>query len=87
MSSSNEIKRFIVVFVPLQLTLGRVVERRRDHVHLLYNLPNDTTLDKKILTSSVFLVTEILVIEDRNLHSTFFYVAFGLQMLLKSTSN
>jgi hypothetical protein len=37
--------------------------------------------------SSVFLVTEILVIEDYKLDNTFFHVAFGSQSFLKSTSD
>jgi hypothetical protein len=54
----------VIVLVPLQPTLGRVVEHRRDHVRLMYDLPNGTTLTQKIVTSSVLLITEILIIED-----------------------
>jgi hypothetical protein len=86
-SSSNKIKSFIVIFIPLQLTLGHIVERRRNHVRLMYYLPNGTTLAKKIVASSVFLVTEILATEDYKLHNTFLYVAFGSQSLLKPTSD
>jgi hypothetical protein len=53
-SSSNEIKSFVVVFIPLQLILGHVVERRRDHIRLLYNLPNGSILAQKIVASSAF---------------------------------
>jgi hypothetical protein len=53
-SSSNEIKRLIVIFIPLQLTLGRVVEHHRDHVRLLYDLPNSTTLAQKIVAVQFF---------------------------------
>jgi hypothetical protein len=42
----------------LQLTLDRVVECIRDHVHLLNDLPNGTTLTQTIVVSSVFSVTE-----------------------------
>jgi hypothetical protein len=35
--------------------------------------------------SSVFLVTEIITVEDHKLHNTFLYVAFGSQSLLKPT--
>jgi hypothetical protein len=85
-SSSNEIKNFVVVFTPLQLTLGRVVERHRDHVRLLHNLPNSTTLAQKIVTSSIFAITEILIIKHHKLDSIFLHVAFRSQSLLKSTS-
>jgi hypothetical protein len=86
-SSSNEIKSFVVVFILLQLTLGRVVEHRHDHVRLLYDLPNGTTLAQKIVVSSVLPVTEILAIEDHKLDSTFLHIAFGSQSLLKPTSD
>jgi hypothetical protein len=49
----------------LQLTLGHMVECIQDHVRLLDDLPNDTTLAQKIVASSVFPVTEILAIEDQ----------------------
>jgi hypothetical protein len=63
-----------------------VVKWSRDHVCLLYDLSNDTTLTQKIIMSLVFSVTEILTIEDDKLHSTFLHVAFGSQSLLKPTS-
>jgi L-rhamnose isomerase len=68
-SSSNEVKSFVVVFIPLQLTLGRVVECSRDHVRLLDDLPNGTTLAQKIVVSSVFPVTKIPAIENHKLYS------------------
>jgi hypothetical protein len=86
-SSSNEIDDSVVVFIPLQLTLGRVVQRRQDHVRLLHDLSNSMTLAQKIVVSSVFPVTEILAIEYHKLHSTFLHVAFGSQSLLKPTSD
>jgi inner membrane protein involved in colicin E2 resistance len=86
-SSSNEIKSFVVVFIPLQLTLGYVVERRRDHVRLLHDLPNDTSLTQKIVMSSVLPITKILVIEDHKLHCTFLHVTFRSHSLLKTTSD
>jgi hypothetical protein len=64
-----------------------VVECIRDHVHLLYNLSNGVTLAQKIVASSVFSVTETLVIEDHKLNNTFFHVAFRSQSLLKSTGD
>jgi hypothetical protein len=65
--------------------LGHVVEFLRDHVRLLDDLPNDVTLTQKIVVSSVFSVTEILVIEDHKLNNTFLHVVFESQSLLKPT--
>jgi hypothetical protein len=67
--------------------LGRIVERHRDHVHLLYDLPDGTTLTQKIIASSIFLVNKILVIEDYKLDNTFLLVTFESQSRLKSTSD
>jgi hypothetical protein len=53
----------------------------------MYDLPNGATLAKKIVASLIFSVTEILVIEEHMLDSTFLHVTFGSQSLLKSTSN
>jgi inner membrane protein involved in colicin E2 resistance len=75
-SSSNEIKNIVVVSIPLQLTLGHVVKRHRDHVRSLHDLSNSTTLAQKIVASSVFSVTEIIIIEYRKLYRTFLHVAF-----------
>jgi hypothetical protein len=86
-SSSNEIERLVVVFIPLQLTLGHIVECSRDHVHLLDDLPNSTTLAQKIVASLVFPVTKILVIENHKLYYTFLHVAFRSQSLLKPTDD
>ncbi len=86
-SSSNEIKGFVVVFIPLQPILGHVVECIGDHVCHLDDLPNGVTLAQKIVASSVFPVTEILVIEDHKLNSTFLHVAFRSQSLLKPTGD
>jgi hypothetical protein len=47
-----------------------VVKCVGDHVCLLDDLPNDATLTQKIVVSSVFPVTKILVIEDHKLNST-----------------
>jgi L-rhamnose isomerase len=84
-SSSNEIEGFVVVFITLQLTLSRVVECNQDHVRLLDNLPNSTTLTQEIVASLVFLVTEILAIENNQLDCTFLHVVFKSQSLLKPT--
>jgi L-rhamnose isomerase len=86
-SSSNDIESFIVIFIHLQLTLGCVVECSRDHVRLLDDLLNSTTLAQEIVTSSVFSATEILAIENDKLYNTFLHVAFETQSLLKPISD
>jgi hypothetical protein len=70
-NNSIEFKRFVVIFIPLQLILGRVVKFSRNHVCLLEDIPNGTTLAQKIVTISVFSVTEILAIENQQLDCTF----------------
>jgi hypothetical protein len=45
------------------------------------------TLAQEIVVSLVFLVTEILTIEDHKLYDTFLHAAFGSQSLLKPTSD
>jgi hypothetical protein len=55
----------------------RVVERRGDHIWLLYDLSDGTSLTQKIVVSSVLTITEILAIEDHKLHMTFLHVNFG----------
>jgi hypothetical protein len=64
-----------------------VVECIRDHIRLLDDPPNGTTLAQEIVVSLVFLITEILVIEDHKLNSTFLYVVFGSQSMLKPTGD
>jgi hypothetical protein len=64
-----------------------VVECIRDHVRLLDDLPNGTALAQEIVASSVFLVTEILAVEDHKLNITFLHVAFRSQSLLKPTGD
>jgi hypothetical protein len=64
-----------------------VVECIEDHVCLLDDLPNGMTLAQKIVASKVLSITEILTIENDNLHITFLYVAFRSQSLLKPTSD
>jgi hypothetical protein len=86
-SSSNEIKSFVVVFISLQFTMYRVVEHRGDHVWLLYDLPDGTTLAQEIVASLVLPITEILAIEDHKLNNIFLHVAFGSQSLLEPTSD
>jgi hypothetical protein len=64
-----------------------VIERIWDHVRLLDDLLNGATLAQKIVASSIFLVTEILAIENHKLDCTFLYVAFRSQSLLKLISD
>jgi hypothetical protein len=64
-----------------------VVECIEDHVCLLDDLPNGMTLAQKIVASKVLSITEILTIENDNLHIIFLYVAFRSQSLLKPTSD
>jgi hypothetical protein len=64
-----------------------MVECIGDHVRLLDDLQNGVTLTQKIVASSIFSVTEILVIEDHKLNSTFLHVAFRSQSLLKPTGD
>jgi hypothetical protein len=85
--SSNEVKRLVVVFIPLQLTMCRVIEHRGDHVRLMYDLPDGTPLTQKIVVSSILPITKILVIEDHKLDDTFLHIALGSQSLLKSISD
>jgi hypothetical protein len=53
----------------------------------MHDLPDDTTLAQKIVASSIFSVTEILVIENHKLDSIFLHVAFGSQSLLNPTTD
>jgi hypothetical protein len=62
--------------------MGHIVECHWDHVRLLNNLLDGTTLALKIVVSSIFLITEILAIEDHKLDITFLYVAFKLESQL-----
>jgi hypothetical protein len=80
--TSNEVRSLIVVFIPLLLTMCRIVERRGDHVRLLYDLLDSTSLTQKIVASSVFRMNEIIVIEEYKLNNTFLHIAFGSQSLL-----
>jgi hypothetical protein len=79
--------RALVIFIPLQLTLGRVVKCIHDDVCLLNDLSNGATLAQKIVTSSVFPVTKIIAIEDHKLNNTFFHVTSGSQSLLRTTGD
>jgi L-rhamnose isomerase len=86
-NNSNKIKSIVVVFIPCQLTLSRIVKRCRDHVRLLHDLLNSMTLDWEIVASSVFSVTEIIAIEYHKLNCIFLHVGFWSQSLLKLTSD
>jgi hypothetical protein len=64
-----------------------VVERRGDHVRLLYDLLDGMTLDQEIVASSVLPITEILTIEDHKLNNTFLQATFGSQSMLELISD
>jgi hypothetical protein len=64
-----------------------VLECVGDHVRLLDDLPNGATLAQEIVASSVFLITEILVIKDNKLDITFLHIAFRSQSMLKPTGD
>jgi hypothetical protein len=64
-----------------------VVECIGDHIRLLDDLPNGAALAQEIVVGSVLPITEILTIENDNLHNTFLHVAIGSQSLLKPTSD
>jgi hypothetical protein len=53
-----------------------MIECIGDHVRLLDDLPNDAALTQKIVVSLIFPVTEILVIKDHKVNSTFLHAAF-----------
>jgi hypothetical protein len=86
-SSSIEINNLIVVFIRLQLTLGRVVDCIQNHVRLLDDLLNGAALVQEIVAGSILSITEILAIKNDKLHNTFLHVASGSQSLLNSTSD
>jgi hypothetical protein len=67
--------------------LDHVVKHHRDHVRLLHDLSNSTTLTQKIFASLIFSITEIIIIEDYKLYDTFLHVAFKSQSLLNPISD
>jgi hypothetical protein len=58
-----------------------------DHVRLMYDLPDGTSLIQKIVVSLLLPITEIFAIEDHKLYNTLLQVVFGSQSLLKPTSD
>jgi hypothetical protein len=74
-------------FIPLQLTLGHVVECIGDHICLLNDLPNGAALAQEIVAGLVLSITKILTIEDHKLNDNFLHVAFRSQTMLKPTSD
>jgi hypothetical protein len=83
-SSSNEIQGFVVVLIPLQLTIGCILKRCRDDVPYFYNLPNSTSWAQQVVPCSVLSITEIFIIENHN--GTFLHVTFESQSRLRTTS-
>jgi hypothetical protein len=67
--------------------LGHVIECIGDHIRLLDDLPNGAALAQEIVVGSVLPISEILTIENDNLHNTFLHVSIGSQSLLKPTSD
>jgi hypothetical protein len=54
-----------------------VFECIEDHVRFLDDLPNGAALAQEIIAGSVLSITEIIVIENHKLNSTFLLVTFG----------
>jgi hypothetical protein len=67
--------------------LCRVVEHHGDHIRLLYDLLDGTSLTQKIVVSLVLPITKILDIEDHKLDNIFLHFACRSQSLLKPTSD
>jgi hypothetical protein len=86
-SGSDKVQGLIVVLILHQPSSGCILKRRGDDVCFLYDLPKGTTLDQEIIVSPIFSITEILAIEDNELHDTFLQVAFGSQSRLRTTSD
>jgi hypothetical protein len=86
-SGSDKVQGLIVVLVFHQLNSGCILKRRGDDVCFLYDLLNGTTLAQEIVTSLVFPITEILVIEDNKLHDTFLHVTFRSESWLRTMSD
>jgi hypothetical protein len=53
----------------------------------MYDLTNGMTLAQEIVASLVFPITEILAIDDNELHGTFLHVAFGSESWLRTMSD
>jgi hypothetical protein len=63
-SGSDKVQGLIVVIIFHQLSRGCILKCHGDDICFLYDLPNGTTLAQEIVTSLVFLITEIIAIED-----------------------
>jgi hypothetical protein len=86
-SSSDKVQGLIVVLVFCQLNSGCILKHHGDDVCFLYDLQNGMTLAQETIASPDFSITEILAIEDNELHDTFLQVAFGSQSRLRTTSD
>jgi hypothetical protein len=53
----------------------------------MYVLLNGMTLAQEIVANPIFLIAEILTIEDNELHDTFLHVAYGSQSWLRIMSD
>jgi hypothetical protein len=58
-----------------------------DDACFLYDLSNGMAFAQEIVVGQVFPITEILIIEDNEIHDTFLHIAFGSQNLLRTTSD
>jgi hypothetical protein len=85
-SGSDNVQGLIVVLVFCQLSSGCNLEHCEDDVCFLYNLPNGMALAHEIVVSLVFPITEILAIEDNELHDTFIHITFESQSRLRTMS-
>jgi hypothetical protein len=86
-SGSDKVQGLIVVLIFHQLSSGCILKHHGNDVCFLYDLPNGTTLAQEIVASPVFPLTEILAIEDNELHGTFLHVTFQSQSRLRTTSD
>jgi hypothetical protein len=86
-SGSDKVQGLIIVLIFYQLSNGCILKCCGDDICFLYDLPNGTTLAQEIVANPVFPITEILVIEDNELHDTFLHVTFGSQSWLRTTSD
>jgi hypothetical protein len=84
---SNKIQGFVVVLIPLQLTLSCILKCCQHNIPYLYDLPNSTSLAQHVVSCSGLPITEIFTIEEHKLDNTFLHATLGLQSLLRTTSD
>jgi hypothetical protein len=74
LGSSNQIQGFVVVLIPLQITLSCILKHCQDNVPCLYNLLNSMYLTQHVVPYSVLPISEIFTIENHTLDETFLHV-------------